>query len=78
METCEVRVRVTRWGLLSYLATRVMFLSLGAMAACTLAQVWTPSVVFFGSVAAFVLVVSVKAIAEWRDRDVCCEDVDQL
>ncbi len=74
METCEVRVRVTWWGLLSFLAVRVMFLSLGAMGASTLMQVWTPRVVFVGSLAAFVLLASVRAVAEWRDRaDGGCE-----
>jgi hypothetical protein len=78
METCEIRVRVTWWGLLSYLATRVMFLCLGAMGASTLMHVWTPRAVFFGSVAAFVLLVSVRAVAEWQDREGDCGDADRF
>ncbi len=69
MVTGEVRVRVTWWSLLSYLATRMIFLSLGAMGASALTQVWTLRAVFVGSVAAFVLLASVRAVAEWRDRD---------
>ena len=62
-------MRVTGWGLLSYLTTRGMFLSLGAMGASTLTPVWTPRAVFVGSVSAFVLLASVRAVAEWRDRE---------
>jgi len=46
-----------------------MFLSLGAMGASTLTPVWTPRAVFVGSVSAFVLLASVRAVAEWRDRE---------
>ncbi len=77
MLTGEVRVRVTWWGLLSFLATRGVFFSLGAMAASTLTQVWTPSAVFVASVAAFVLLASVRAFAEWRDRTGDSGEVDR-